>query len=30
MHSDPIIFALRDRTSLITAAVIVGIGFASR
>ncbi|MFZ0313354.1 MAG: UbiA family prenyltransferase [Candidatus Korobacteraceae bacterium] len=30
MHSDPIIFALRDRTSLIAAAVIVGIGFASR
>jgi len=30
MHSDPIIFALRDRVSLITAAVIVGIGFASR
>ncbi|MGA2370815.1 MAG: UbiA family prenyltransferase [Candidatus Korobacteraceae bacterium] len=30
MHSDPIIFALRDRVSLITAAVIVAIGFASR
>jgi len=30
MHSDPIIFALRDRTSLIAAAVIVAIGFASR
>jgi 4-hydroxybenzoate polyprenyltransferase len=30
MHSDPIIFALRDRTSLITAAVIMSIGFACR
>jgi 4-hydroxybenzoate polyprenyltransferase len=30
MHSDPIIFALRDRTSLIAAALIVGIGFVSR
>lgn len=30
MHSDPIIFALRDRTSLIAAALIVGIGFVCR
>jgi len=30
MHSDPIIFALRDRTSLIAAALILGIGFVSR
>ncbi len=30
MHSDPIIFALRDRVSLITAALIVGIGFVCR
>jgi len=30
MHSDPIIFALRDRASLIAAAVIVTIGFVCR
>lgn len=30
MHSDPIIFALRDRASLVAAAVIVTIGFVSR
>jgi 4-hydroxybenzoate polyprenyltransferase len=30
MHSDPIIFALRDRVSLIAAAVIVSIGFVCR
>jgi 4-hydroxybenzoate polyprenyltransferase len=30
MHSDPIIFALRDRASLVAAAVIVAIGFVCR
>ena len=30
MHSDPIIFALRDRASLVAAAVIVTIGFVCR
>lgn len=30
MHSDPIIFALRDRASLIAAAVIITIGFVCR
>ncbi len=26
MHSDPILFALRDRVSLLVAAIIVAIG----
>jgi 4-hydroxybenzoate polyprenyltransferase len=30
MHSDPIVFALRDRASLLSAALIVAIGLACR
>ncbi len=30
MHSDPIVFAVRDRTSLLVAAVIVAIGLACK
>ncbi len=30
MHSDPIVFALRDRTSLLVAAIIVGIALACK
>ena len=30
MHSDPIVFAVRDRTSLLVAAVIIAIGLACK